>query len=103
MIEFAGNAKNVCLAGGLGMNALLVAALENCGKFEQVFVQPASGNSGSALGAVLYTWHEMLGHDERATIGNYCSGPMYTAEEIKQEWSRIANFAPSATCRPAMS
>ena len=83
-IEFAGNAKNVCLAGGLGMNALLVAALENSGKFDGVFVQPASGNSGSALGAVLYTWHEMLGHDERAMIGNYCLGPAYTAEEIKQ-------------------
>jgi carbamoyltransferase len=36
--EFAGDAKNVCLAGGLGMNALLVAALENSGKFADVFV-----------------------------------------------------------------
>jgi carbamoyltransferase len=84
VIEFAGNAKNVCLAGGLGMNALLVAALETSGKFEGVFVQPASGNSGSALGAVLHTWHELLGHAERAVIENYCLGPAYTAEEIKQ-------------------
>jgi carbamoyltransferase len=83
-IEFAGNARNVCLAGGLGMNALLVAALENSGKFEGVFVQPASGNNGSALGAVLYTWHELLGNDKRAVIENYCLGPAYTAEEIKQ-------------------
>ncbi|HEY3836785.1 MAG TPA: carbamoyltransferase C-terminal domain-containing protein [Bryobacteraceae bacterium] len=88
VIEFATagshTAKNVCLAGGLGMNALLVAALENSGKFEGVFVQPAAGNSGSALGAVLYTWHEMLGRNERAVIENYCLGPSYTAEEIKQ-------------------
>ena len=84
VIAFAGNAKNVCLAGGLGMNALLVAALEHCGKFEGVFVQPASGNNGSALGAVLYAWHELLGHDKRAVIENYCLGPSYTAEEIKQ-------------------
>jgi carbamoyltransferase len=83
-IEFAGTAKNVCLAGGLGMNALLVAALENAGQFEGVFVQPAAGNNGSALGAVLYTWHELLGRDERAVIENYCLGPSYTAEEIKQ-------------------
>jgi carbamoyltransferase len=88
VIEFAaagnGPGANVCLAGGLGMNALLVAALENSGRFSGVFVQPASGNSGSALGAVLYTWHELLGHDQRAVIDNYCLGPAYTAEEIKQ-------------------
>ena len=84
VIEFAGDAKNVCLAGGLGMNALLVAALENSGKFENVFVQPASGNDGTALGAVLYTWHELLGHEDRAVIENYCLGPAFTAEEIKQ-------------------
>jgi carbamoyltransferase len=83
-IAFAGEASNLCLAGGLGMNALLVAALENCGKFQNVFVQPASGNDGSALGAALYTWHELLGHEDRAVIGNYCLGPSYTAEEIKQ-------------------
>jgi carbamoyltransferase len=83
-IGFAGSAKRVCLAGGLGMNALLVAALENSGKYDGVFVQPASGNSGSALGAVLYAWHELLGHDERAVIENYCLGPAYTAPEIKQ-------------------
>ena len=84
VIQFAGPARNMCLAGGLGMNALLVAALENCGKFQGVFAQPASGNNGSALGAVLYTWHELLGQDQRAEIGNYCLGPSYTAEEIKQ-------------------
>jgi len=81
-IEFAGDAKNVCLAGGLGMNALLVAALEH--KFEGMFVQPGAGNSGTAIGAVLHTWHELLGNDRRAIIENYCLGPSYTAPEIKQ-------------------
>jgi carbamoyltransferase len=84
VIQYAGRAKNVTLAGGLGMNALLVAALENSGNFEGVFVQPGSGNSGTAIGAVLHTWHELLGNDRRATIENYCLGPSYTAEEIKQ-------------------
>lgn len=83
-IDFAGDAENLCLAGGLGMNALLVAALENCGKFQNVFVQPAAGNAGSALGAVLHTWHELLGHEARVAIDNYCLGPAYSAEEIKQ-------------------
>ena len=66
------------------MNALLVAALENSGKFADVFVQPAAGNAGTALGAVLSTWHELLGHEERVVIENYCLGPAFTAHEIKQ-------------------
>jgi carbamoyltransferase len=84
VIEFAGKARNLCLAGGLGMNALLVAALESSGKFDNVFVQPAAGNAGTALGAVLYAWHELLGESGRANIGNYCLGPAFTAGEIKQ-------------------
>src|ERR1700722_1288954 len=44
----AGSAQNVCLAGGLGFNALLVSALE---QHKNVFVQPAAGNAGTAIGA----------------------------------------------------
>lgn len=82
VIQFAGDAKAVCLAGGLGMNALLVAALE--ARFQNVFVQPAAGNAGTALGAVLYAWHELLGQTCRANIDSYCLGPSFTAQEIKQ-------------------
>ena len=49
--------ENLCLAGGLALNALLVAALERSGTWKNVFVQPAAGNAGTALGAVLYAWH----------------------------------------------
>ncbi len=57
---------------------MLVAALEQSGRFENVFVQPAAGNAGNALGAVLYV------HAAHLDLEDYCLGPSFTAEDIKQ-------------------
>jgi carbamoyltransferase len=83
-LDLAGSGENLCLAGGLGLNALLVAALERSGQWKNVFVQPCAGNAGTALGAVFHAWHNVYGQSERLSIGNLCLGPSYTAEEIKQ-------------------
>lgn len=84
VLRMAGSGRNLCLAGGLAHNALLVAALESSCRWENVFVQPAAGNAGTALGAAFYAWHCIYGHKERAGIGNLCLGPEYDAEQIKQ-------------------
>jgi carbamoyltransferase len=84
VIRMAGSATNLCFAGGLGMNALLVRALERSGKFSRVFVQPAAGNAGTALGAVLYAWHGIHRQEGRVSLGNLCTGPSFSAEQIKQ-------------------
>ncbi len=84
VIEMAGRGKNLCLAGGLHFNALLIAALESSGRWENVFVQPAAGNAGTALGAVLHAWHSVAGRKERTVLNNLCLGPSYSADEIKQ-------------------
>ena len=84
VITLAGDGRHVCLAGGLAFNAMLVAALEKQPRFEGVFVQPAAGNSGTALGAVLHAWHAACHRNARVEIGDYCLGPDYDAEQIKQ-------------------
>ena len=84
VLSMAGDGGNLCLAGGLAMNALLVRALEASGKFDGVFVQPAGGNSGTALGAVFEAWHGIYHERGRVSLGNLCWGPTYTAEQIKQ-------------------
>ena len=84
VFELAGKGGKLCLAGGLGLNALLVAALEQSGRFDDVFVQPAAGNSGTALGAVLYAWHEVYQQAARVDLEHYCLGPGFQAEEIKR-------------------
>jgi carbamoyltransferase len=83
VIRMAGTGRNLCFAGGLGLNALLVSALENNSGFANVFVQPASGNAGTALGAVLQAWHGAFRQQQRVALPTLCLGPGYSAAEIK--------------------
>ena len=84
VLSMAGDGGNLCVAGGLAMNALVVRALEASGKFDGVFAQPAGGNSGTALGAVFEAWHGLYHERGRISLGNLCWGPSYSAEQIKQ-------------------
>lgn len=74
----------LCLGGGLGLNAMLVAALERCGNWKEVYVQPAAGNAGTAIGGAVYVWHTALGESQRVRMESLFLGPEYDAEEIKQ-------------------
>jgi carbamoyltransferase len=84
VLDLAGDGENLCLAGGLFFNALLVEALEKSGRWRNVFVQPAAGNSGTALGAVYHAWHGVARNPRQHTTGSLLLGPSYQAEEIKQ-------------------
>jgi carbamoyltransferase len=83
-LQMAGSGGDLCFAGGLGLNAFLVAALERSGAFQNVFVQPAAGNAGTAIGAALYAWHTTYCQDVRARMDTVFLGPGYRAEEIKK-------------------
>ena len=84
VIRMAGAGTNLCLASGLGLNALLVSALENAGVYQNVFVQPVAGNAGTAIGAVLEAWHGVYRRDQRVALKTLGLGPSYSAAEIKQ-------------------
>ena len=84
VIAMAGEGENLCLAGGLFFNALLVEALERCGRWKNVFVQPAAGNAGTALGAVFHIWHQARHHVRRVGGGPLFLGPEYGPEQVKQ-------------------
>ena len=75
-----GDAPNVCLAGGLGLNALLVSALE---KSKNVFVQPIAGNAGTSLGGAIYAWHSVYQQTTRVSLEDLCFGPSFLPEQIK--------------------
>ncbi len=77
-------ARVLCLAGGLFLNALLVAAMEKSTGFEQIFVQPAAGNEGTALGAAWLVWHEQLGKPRLEPPTHLYWGPSYSNQEIKK-------------------
>ncbi|MBV8572948.1 MAG: hypothetical protein JO319_20180 [Acidobacteriaceae bacterium] len=82
VISIVSPAQNVCIAGGLALNALLVRALEQ--RFTNIFVQPVAGNAGTALGAVLYAWHNFYRQSDRVPFETLCLGPSYSAEQIKK-------------------
>ena len=74
---------DVCLGGGLFNNSLLVASLEQDLGRDHVFVPPAPGNSGTALGAALYLLHHEQQIPRKPYKPNSYWGPGYSRHEIK--------------------
>jgi carbamoyltransferase len=75
--------RNLCLAGGVALNSLLVERLEDSGEFDAVFVQPAAGNAGNALGAALYCAHGLVELESRRKLEHLFYGPEYSDNAVK--------------------
>jgi carbamoyltransferase len=50
--------ENLCLAGGVALNCVANGKILRDGAFENVWIQPAAGDAGGAVGAALTTWHQ---------------------------------------------
>jgi carbamoyltransferase len=83
-LRLAGEAPHLCLAGGLGLNALLVSSLEQALGNGNVFAQPVAGNAGTAIGAVLNTWHTVYRQEMRVPLRTLSLGPAYSAADTKK-------------------
>jgi carbamoyltransferase len=77
-------AKTLCLAGGLFLNPVVVSHVERNTGFDHVFVQPAAGNEGTALGAAWYVRHQVQRKPRQAAIEKLDWGPSYSSQDIKQ-------------------
>ena len=76
--------KNLCLAGGVALNSVANGRILKETPIEQLYVQPAAGDGGCALGAALYTWHAALGNSESRFIMDHAYwGEEYDSESIK--------------------
>lgn len=53
--------KQLCLAGGVALNCVANGKLQRSGLFEDIFVQPAAGDAGGALGVAQLIWHQLMG------------------------------------------
>jgi carbamoyltransferase len=58
--------KNLCLAGGVALNCVANGRLLREGPFEHIWIQPAAGDAGGALGAALFAWHGVKGQPRQA-------------------------------------
>ncbi len=88
--------KNLCLAGGVALNCVANGNILRKGNFEHIWIQPAAGDAGGALGAALSVWYRFLGNERKIVDGKDFQqgsylGPVFTKEEVK-------NFLHSRGC-----
>jgi carbamoyltransferase len=78
---------NLCMAGGVALNCVANGKIVSQGIFDRVWIQPASGDAGGALGAALSVWYKHLGRPR--TVGAKDAmhasrlGPAYSDEEVE--------------------
>ena len=84
--EVSGN-RNLCLAGGVALNCVANGKLLRSGIFDQIWIQPAAGDAGGALGAALYTYFSSSEAEQRICGTDKMSGaflgPSYKPRQIK--------------------
>ena len=66
--------KNLCLAGGVALNCVANGRILREGPFERLWIQPAAGDAGGALGAALFIWHQLLDNTRTAQPDDSQSG-----------------------------
>ena len=80
--------KNLCLAGGVALNCVANGRILREGPFDSIWIQPAAGDAGGALGAALFTWHQLLDHPRTVKPGDSQSGsllgPRFSNDEIRK-------------------
>jgi carbamoyltransferase len=82
------SASDLVMAGGVALNCVANGRILREGPFERIWIQPAAGDAGGALGAALFVWHQLLGNS-RFPLPNgdrqhgSLLGPAYSDEEIR--------------------
>lgn len=76
--------KTVCLAGGVAFNCVANGKIFDATAFERVYVHPAAGDAGLAVGAAYYVWHQKLGKPRSFVMEHAYWGPGYSREEIRR-------------------
>jgi carbamoyltransferase len=79
--------RRICLAGGVALNCVANGRLLREGPFEDVWVQPAAGDAGGALGVALFLWHQLLGKPRTPAAHDAMQGallgPRFADDDIR--------------------
>lgn len=90
ILHFANNKfpnSNLCLAGGVALNCVLNGKIKESNLFDDIFIQPASGDAGGSLGAALALYHQHFGKDRKLTYPHF--NPYLGTEYHNQEIERF--------------
>ncbi len=103
--------RNLCLAGGVALNCVGNGRILREGPFENIWIQPAAGDAGGAVGAALYVWHQLL--DQPRTVQPVDSmsgsllGPHYSDGDIKgfldSRGARYTHYTDDCTLNDAVA
>jgi carbamoyltransferase len=77
--------RNLCMAGGVSLNCVANGRCFFRSAFRDLYIQPAAGDNGAALGAALYVLHKLEGAPRRFVLRHDCLGPENSDEEIARE------------------
>ena len=85
--------ENLCLAGGVALNCVANGKIRKEKIFENIWIQPAAGDSGTAIGAALYYWYNELNNEKKFTAkdsmrGSFL-GPSFTSNEIETQLTTL--------------
>ena len=80
--------ENLCLAGGVALNCVANGRILREGPFKDLFIQPAAGDAGGALGVAAYIFHSLLGHPRMTPMEDAYLGPEYSEEEVRKALER---------------
>ncbi|MCP5045661.1 MAG: carbamoyl transferase [bacterium] len=75
--------ENLCIAGGVGLNCVANRVLQERGPFGNLYIQPATHDAGTAVGAAYYIRHQLLDRQRNFVMEDPYLGPGYTDTEIK--------------------
>ena len=89
----------LCLAGGCAMNSVMNGKIRERTPFEEVYIQPAAGDNGTALGAAFYVWHQVLGQPRRFVMEHAYWGPEFSEAMISQELGARSEELKRQGCR----
>ena len=84
--------RDLCLAGGVALNCVANGKILRQGIFDRIWIQPAAGDAGGALGAALFAWHQVLDKPRQVTEGRDSQsgsylGPAFSSAHI-ESWLR---------------
>jgi len=74
---------NLCLAGGVALNCVANGKIWEETPFQNIFIQPAAGDDGGAVGVAFYIWNSILGNPRKFIWSHNYWGPQFANEEIK--------------------
>lgn len=75
--------RALCLAGGVALNSSFNGKILPQTEFTEIFIQPAAGDAGTALGAAYYVYHQVLGRPRVFTMTHASTGPSFSDKEIE--------------------